>query len=124
MNSPSHTASHNSKWELLGELELPLNGGQSDVIHDWLGQILEPLKLHEEIAHRVETSLQEAATRALDTYAGNETMHIHLRIHVPLERTSKGTTWGFFRVEKIEEESTDGQIPAHSSELFLYLEAH
>jgi hypothetical protein len=124
MDNQSQSTSHNANWELLGVLELSLNADQNETIHVWLNQILEPLHLHGDIVSKVESSLQEAARRALDAYTGNERKHIHLRIHVPLERTSKGTTWGFFRVEKIDEESGDGQIPAHSSELFLYIEAH
>ena len=124
MNSPSHPDSHHSNWELLGELELLLNADQNAAIHEWLSQTLEPLKLHEEIVRRVETSLQEAAGRALNTYMGNKRQYIHLRIHVPLDRTSKGTTWGFFRVEKNEEAPLDGKLPAHATELFLFLEAH
>ena len=124
MNSQSHTDSHNSNWELLGEIELPFNGSQYEAIHEWLSQTLEPLKLHEDLIRRVETSLQEANRRAMDMHTGKKMQNIHLRIHVPLERTSKGKTWGFFRVEKIEEKSTNGQMPDHATELFLYLEAH
>lgn len=124
MNSPSHPDSHNSNWELLGELELLLNADQNAAIHEWLSQTLEQLQLHEEIARRVETSLQEAAGRALNTYRENKRQHIHLRIHVPLERTSKGTAWGFFRVEKAEESPLDGKLTAHATELFLFREAH
>lgn len=124
MNSQQQPASHNSNWELLGDLELPLNDDQYEAIHEWLSQTLEPLKLHGDLVRRVETSLQEAARRALETHTDKKMQHIHLRIHVPMERTSKGKTWGFFRVEKIEEESRNGQIPAHATELFLYLEAH
>lgn len=124
MNSQSHTDTHNSNWELLGELKLSFKSGQHEAIHEWLSQILEPLKLHEDLIRRVETSLREAARRAMDTHAGKTMQHIHIRIHVPLVRTSKGKTWGFFRVEKIEETSTNGQMPDHATELFLYLEAH
>jgi hypothetical protein len=124
MNSQSHIDSHNSNWELLGELELPQNGNRNEAIHEWLSQTLEPFKLNEDLIRRVETSLQEAAKRVLATHTGDKMQHIHLRILVPLERTSKGKTWGFFRVEKNKEGYTEGQRPDHVAELFLYLEAH
>jgi hypothetical protein len=124
MNSQPQTASNNSNWDLLGELELFLNTDQKEVIHGWLSQTLEPLKLHEDLIRRVETSLLEATRRAQDAHTGKKMQHLHLRIHMPMERTSKGKAWGFFRVEKIEENSTDGQMPDHAIELFLYLEAH
>src|SRR5512141_258783 len=106
MNSQPQTASNNSNWDLLGELELFLNTDQKEVIHGWLSQTLEPLKLHEDLIRRVETSLLEATRRAQDAHTGKKMQHLHLRIHMPMERTSKGKTWGFFRVEKIEENST------------------
>jgi hypothetical protein len=124
MNSHLHSNSHDSTWELLGELELPLNGGQDPDIHAWINRILEPLKLHEDLLRRVERSLQEAATRALNTPTARKTQHIHLRMYLPVEHTSTGKNWGFFRVEKIEEQSTDGDIPNHATELYLYLERH
>ena len=124
MNHQAHIDSHNSNWELLGELELPLRAGQNEAIHDWLERMLEPLKLYEDICRRVEMSLQEAAARILDSHSEGKTHHVHLKIYLPVERTSKGKNWSFFRVEKMEEHSHDEQIPDHAVELYIYLETH
>ena len=117
MNATSKTDLPGSKWDLLGELELPLSAGQNHTIHEWLNPVLDPLKLHEDLVHKVETSLRDAALRAFQSLTDQKMAHVHLRIHVPSERTSKGHNWGFFRIEKVEQEE-------HAVELYLYLEAH
>jgi hypothetical protein len=114
----------NANWELFAELELPLNADQEGIVHEWLDRVLKPLKLYEDICHRVEISLQEAATRALGAYSEKEHRHILLKIFIPAERRLKGNNWSFFRVEKIQDQTQDGQVPDHSIELYLYLEAH
>ena len=123
MNSQSQNDSHISTWELLGELELPLGDGQNQVIHEWLNPTLEPLKLHEDTLRRVETSLQEVAMRAVETHTKENNRHVHFRIYWPILRASKSETWGFFRVDKFEQQG-DGMLPSHSTELYLYLEVH
>ena len=124
MNAQSQTDSYNSNWELTGELELPLSSAQNEKIHDWLNITLEPHQLHEDICRRVEISMQEAVARALATDMGSHPQHVHLKIYLPTERESKGNNWSFFRVEKTEEYSHNGQISDHAIELYLYLETH
>ena len=124
MNSQSKINPHNSNWDLLGELELPLCTGQNQTIHEWLKLLLQPLQLREYIIRRVETSFQEATTRTLETQIWRRTRHIHLRIYVPVARMSKGINRGIFRIEKIEARSIDKSIPGHATEIYLFLELH
>jgi hypothetical protein len=123
MNSRSQTDTSNPLWELLAELELPLSRDQDETIHGWLYRILKPLKLYENLCHRVEISLQEAAARALDAQLEKKHRHIHVKIYLPAERQLKGNNWSFFRVEKIQDPAHDGQVLDHAIELYLYLEA-
>jgi hypothetical protein len=122
MNSQSQTDTSNPLWELLAELELPLSTDQNETIHEWLDRILKPLDLYEDICHRVERSLQEAASRALNVHLEKKTQHMHLKVYLPKEHVSKGKNWSFFRVEKAKELSEEEQIPYHAIELYLYLE--
>jgi hypothetical protein len=122
MNSRLQTDASKPLWELLAELELPLGADQNETIHAWLDRILKPLNLYEDMCHRVERSLQEAASRALNVHLEKKTRHMHLKIYLPRDRVSKGKNWSFFRVEKAEEHSEEEQIPNHAIELYLYLE--
>jgi hypothetical protein len=124
MNHQTHTDPHHSYWEPFGELELLLNADQNETIHEWLDRILKPLNLYEDICHRVEVSLQEAATRVLNAHSESGPHHIHLKIYLPRERALKGKNWTFFRVEKMEEHSHDEEISDHAIALYLYLQAH
>ena len=121
MNNQPHNDSHSSNWELLGELELPLNDNQNFTIHEWLDPILSPLQVHQDIFRRVETSLQEAGRRARDTHTERKYRHIHLKIYLPVNR-ELGRNWSFFRVEKMGDHSMN-KLPAdHAIELYLYVE--
>jgi hypothetical protein len=120
----SHTQTPNTNWELFAELELPLSGNQNETIHEWLDRILKPLKLYDDICHRVEISLYEGATRTVNAQSEKKHQQIHVKIYLPTQRQLKGNNWSFFRVEKIEDQVQDGQVPDHAIELYLYLEAH
>jgi len=95
MNNRSQTDTSNPLWELLAELELPLSTDQNETIHEWLDRILKPLKLYENLCHRVEMSLEEAAARALDALLDKKHRHIHVKIYLPAERQLKGNNWSF-----------------------------
>jgi hypothetical protein len=122
MNRQSHTDAPNANWELYAELELPLSADQNETIHEWLYRSLKPLKLYESLCHRVEMSLQEAATRVLNAQSEKKHPHIHIKIYRPAEGHLNGNNWSFFRVERIQEPAQDGQVPDHAIELYLYLE--
>lgn len=118
MSDPSST----SRWQLLGELILPLGLNTKDLLSAGLAELLAPLELHENFLNRVLKSAQNYVGRALTSDAGVPFGEIHLYIFGPNERMSKGQTWGFFRIEKIDSHEQNLADPDHTVEFYLYRE--
>ncbi|HEX5943290.1 MAG TPA: hypothetical protein VFY66_13500 [Anaerolineales bacterium] len=116
-------ASSTSLWHMLGDLSLPVGASPNEIISAWLIELLAPLHLHENFLNRVIKSVQDYAGRALNQDAGVPFGHIHLSIFGPNERTSKGQTWGFFRIEKIDSAEHNAAHPDHTVEFYLYQES-
>lgn len=109
-------------WQLLGQLELPVASNADDSTRIWLMEILGPLNLPVDFLNKILKSTQDSATRAMQAEPLIKFEHIHLIIFVPSAQTSKGRTWGFFRIEKIEKVTADDSPPDHAIEVYLYLE--
>ena len=118
MSDPSST----SRWQLLGELMLPIGSDTNDLIAVKLAELLAPLELHENFLNRVLKSAQNYTGRALTPDAGVPFGEIHLYIFGSNERMSKGQTWGFFRIEKIDSHEQSLADPDHTVEFYLYRE--
>lgn len=121
----SHMPTNNdikTGWQILGELEVPVASDADGAIRTWLVELLAPLSLNADFLNKVLKSAQASITRAQQP--SNEMIfgHVHLSIFAPYERTSKGSTWGFFRIEKIDSRDHDKDHPDHSVEFYLYLE--
>lgn len=106
-----------ASWQILGNLELPVDFDANPGVDAWLAELLRPLNLHADFQNEVLISTLEAASRASRAFK-----HIHLHIFVPAVRSAEGQTWGFFRIEKIENSLPEKDIPDHAIELYLYLE--
>ena len=111
-----------SSWQMLGELILSVGSKPDELIALWLKELLAPLDLHENFVTRVLQSAQNYAGRALGPDADAHFSHIHLSIFGPDEWTSKGQTWGFFRIEKIDRAGENLAHPDHTVEFYLYRE--
>jgi hypothetical protein len=72
--------------------------------------------------NKVSKSAWEAATRAMQTEQVNKFDHIHLLVFAPKCPGSKGQTWGFFRIEKVEIAPENENPGRHSIEFYLYPE--
>ena len=118
MSDPSST----SNWQMLGELVLPIGSDANDLLSVKLTELLAPLELHEKFLNRVLKSAQNYAGRALTPDAGIPFGEIHLYIFGSNERMSKGQTWGFFRIEKIDSDEQNLAYPDHTVEFYLYRE--
>jgi len=105
-----------SDWHILDELELPATADFDFAIRAWLVNLLEPLTLPADFQNKVLRSGQEAAGPLFQSEAGFKFEHLHLLILVPPNRASKGGTWGFFRIEKVERGGD------HAIEFYLYRE--
>ena len=108
-------------WQMLGELELPIDVSVSTAIHAWVMEVLGPLRLRADFLNKLSASAQEAAARALQMDNVSESGHIHLVAFAPAHVTAKAGTWGFFRIEKFES-GVSNTSPDHTIELYLYLE--
>jgi hypothetical protein len=116
----SHTKNHRSEWQFLGELELPAGANLYESIHTWLTKLFDPLALPGEFLNRIRKSAQDAAARVFQSESALKYDHIHLVIYGPHEQVSKQGTWGFFRVEKVENIAEETSTAAHSIEFYLY----
>ena len=108
-----------SSWQMLGELILSVGSNPDELISLWLKEQLAPLGLHEKFLTRVLQSAQNYAGRALRADMEAQFGHIHLSLFGPNERTSKGQTWGFFRIEKIDSGDQNLSHPDHTLEFYL-----
>ena len=125
MNHPdsSHTSSLGNGWQILGDLELPARVDTEEVIHTWLAELLGPLHLPVDFLDKILFSAREAWYRLLGTGILQKLGHIHLIVRVPSDRSlQKGQNWGFFRIEKVDDPTQNGETTGHSVELYLYLE--
>ena len=117
-----HDHSPGPNWQILGELELPIGVSMDDAIHAWLMELLSPLNLYEDILNKIRMSAQNVTTRIPQVETRMKFEHIHLTVYVPANLTSKGQSWGFFRVERIINATTDVTVPDHAIDFYLYLE--
>lgn len=123
MAEHSHTQNQRSEWQFLGELELPAAEANLDeTIHTWLTRLFDPLALHGDFLKRIIKSAQDAAGRVFQSESAGKYDHIHLVIYGPRDQGSKLGTWGFFRVEKVENAAEEPSTVAHSIEFYLYRE--
>ena len=121
MNRPDSSA---PEWQPLGELELTLQTEADSQIGTWLAGLFAPLELPAEFAARVLGSAQDAARRAMHSNRSVlDAGHIHLLILIPADPGSKGRTWGFFRIEKMEGTGKAPRSDDHSIEFYLYTES-
>ena len=109
-------------WRMLGELILSVGSNPDELISLWLKEQLTPLGLHENFLTRVLQSAQKYAGRALRADAEAQFNHIHLSLFGPNEWNSKGQSWGFFRIEKIDHAGQNRPHPDHTVEFYLYRE--
>jgi hypothetical protein len=109
-------------WQLLGELQLPVGSSNDDTIHSWLTEILPPLQLQMNLLNKILQSAKETAARVMHFDTATKFEHVHVLVFAPDNYTSKGQTWGFFRIEKLEFSKSFQDLPDHVVEFYLYLE--
>lgn len=109
--------------QILGELSLPADSDGEHAIHSWLLEILQPLHLSPDFLSRLSNSARESVTRAatLDPIAP-DAGHIHLLVFGPRNFGVDQKTWGFFRIDKLDNTAGRKNLPGHSIEFYLYVE--
>lgn len=124
MKTDNITHSPDPGWQILGELELAAGASVQDALDTWLTEVLQPLQLQTALLNKILASAQEAVARAAQTGVVKKFEHIHLMVLVPAQRSEKERTWGFFRLEKIEDVKAPQTAGDHAVELYLYGEGH
>jgi hypothetical protein len=109
-------------WQVLGGIELTLNSNVEDEVRAWLAVLLLPLLLDASFLNKVLRSAQEYSLRALRSTTDAANGHVHLVIFVQQDRTMRGESWGFFRIEKIDSAEHKASHPDHIVEFYLYLD--
>lgn len=110
-------------WQVLGELELPIESESAGVIDLWMREKLRPLQLQSDFMNRILKSAQDAARHFTESKgAGAEIGHLHIRVLAPLSHKLDEKTWGFFRIEKLESVREAKKPPDHYIEFHLYFE--
>ena len=106
-------------WQTLGELELTDGTAVEQTVNSWLEDILSRLNLHVDFSEKVSRSAQETVSRFMQTKGAGKLEHVHLLVFIPTEHHQNKSTWGFYRIEKVEEAA--GIVhPDHAIEFYLY----
>jgi hypothetical protein len=108
-------------WQLLGEQVLPVGTDLQDTISDWLVLVLRPHQLNEAFLTKLIESAKEAVLRAALADTVEQTGHLHVLVYIR-NGPSAVQTWGFFRIEKIEEPKDGQGVPGHAIDFYLYPE--
>ena len=119
--APSSQPVQEPGWQLLGEQVLPVGADLQDAIGDWLVRLLRPHPLHEAFLARLIDSAKESVLRAALTDPVEQTGHLHILVYIR-NAASAVQTWGFFRIEKIEEPKDGQDVPGHAIDFYLYPE--
>jgi hypothetical protein len=120
---PSSRPVQEPGWQLLGEQVLPVGADLQDAIGDWLVKLLRSHQLHEAFLNRLVDSAREAVMRAALAGPVEQTGHLHVLVYMKMG-ASGVQTWGFFRIEKIEESNDVQEVPGHAIDFYLYPEGH
>jgi ribosome maturation protein Sdo1 len=109
-------------WQFLDELELPVSSDAEYHLRTWLTSSLNPLNMHADVLNKVLKSAQEAVARLIRAEVAIKLERIKITLLVPAECTSKGQSWGFFRVEKSMNRTENTLAPGCAIEFYLYQE--
>lgn len=118
-NRTGQNPSLNTGWRMLGERILTIQADAVDAFREWLENLLRSLDLSADFREKILRSALEAAIRA--GAAGDE-QPVHFTLFVPAEYARQAQSWGFFRVEMIENAEEEPVTPKHVVEFYLYRE--
>lgn len=118
----SHTVTPKSEWQLLGKLDLSINSDADSAIDPWLTELLNPLDLSRDFMNRVMASVEGTVRRVLHSNATSISGHIHLSIFAQCEHIPERRIWGFFHIERIENQGEAVNTHDHAIDFYLYVE--
>ena len=109
-------------WQLIGQLQLPIDSMSDKSVEDWLIGTLEPFRLPSDLLNKLKTSI-EGALSQLDVTPGDEyvpSISIYMSDDVRVAHLPKN--WGFFKIEKVDTPSNKESLAEHVIEYYLYSE--
>ena len=123
MNTTSSALTTASRpgWQLLGQIEL-LADATTDSVSTWLIACLASMNLPPDFVTILLDSVHEVTLRVLDPNGGTDNKHVHLAILALKQRSEHSNSWGFFRIEKIDDTEWNKTHPDLTVEFYLYLE--
>ena len=118
---PPHNHLPRTNWQNLGQLKLVASSNPDGTIKGWLMDAMADFSLPGDLIRRLLASMEEATARVLspDSVDG-QFEYLEIVLLAPPEPTSKGHTWGFFRVERASTDSLSESIKGHCIEYYLY----
>lgn len=122
MNTASHTHTQNPGWQTLGEIKLPVSVHMGEAIVKWLEEILAPLNLSIKFMEGFSQFARTLVARAGGVSTTTPLNHIHISILVPDKHGSNGKSWGFFHIERIENQTDNIHSKDHAIDIYLYVE--
>jgi len=122
VNTYKRTDNHETDWQILGELELPVGLSVDDKIHTWLTEILSPLNLSTEFFERFLKSAQASASHAMGAKGSVQLGQVHISILMLQVHSLVGKSWGFFQIERIDNKADDVDAHEHAIDFYLYVE--
>jgi hypothetical protein len=112
-----------TNWLTLGQLKLRADSNPDGTLKAWLVYTLVDFSLPDDLIRRLRASVEGAATRVLSPDSGDGQFDfLEIAILVPSLPTSKGHTWGFFRVERASRNALNESANGHCIEYYLYLD--
>lgn len=100
MNTPNPNPHADPAWQSLGELNLPVDGNQNEVMGLWLKETLHLLDLPEDLLDRMLHSVIETAARALEALPEDGPGQITLCMSSTRDESPEGKAWGYFSITK------------------------
>jgi hypothetical protein len=119
--NPSSQPVQEPGWQLLGDKALPVSTDLQDATSDWLLRLLRPHGLREDFLNKLIASAKEAALRAAQADSVEQARHLHVLVYMR-NGAFADQTWGFFRIEKIEEPKDGQETSGHAIDFYLYQE--
>lgn len=122
-DGPSSSQPSGADRQILGELNLPVGAEAERTIHAWLLETLSPLNLDVDFLSRISKSAQDAVARAATLeHVAIGSGHLHLLVFGPRDLEPGRKTWGFFRIDKLDNTAGNRNPADHSIEFYLYVE--
>jgi hypothetical protein len=112
-----------TNWQRLGQLKLKAGSNLDGTIKSWFMNTLRDFSLPGDLVSRLLASMEEAKARVLRSHSiETQFEYLEIAILAPAEETSKGHTWGFFRVEREAIDSQIESVKGYCVEYYLYLD--